>query len=420
MELLNETFNHGNQPMNHSHHPSGDEKQTSLTDGQSTDPTLLADLEKEDGNEEGELSESIIALLGEDYQKLFVLRDYLETEKSRVQLVAKSLPGAIALATKEERDKKELMSALLPFVRWFQTHLEKSRRRRLHFFWFMVCLLTGVAVWFWQQQVQEVHIRQNRAWQTVQQSFRNEPGYHITEAWRETDGYRLYGLRDPYARPPESIATMEQRTTLSLQWRWTPMAMEHADFIVARAKVQLDPPDNVTMTWNQGILNLVGKASLGWIRLVEQRALSLPWVDRVDRIHLIHEETHEEAWQRVSRRLGGQKLFVQQGHELSLSGEGSAVLKQIAQEIGELVTLASAMGRRVRILVRCQVVVGMQDETEAISKGLDYGEKVLMSLVQVGVDFDLFDLESQIIAPLSDPKIGAKITFSARKATRTK
>ncbi len=395
--------------MNDSHHSIRDVEQATFIDAQSMGSILHVD-DVEEGDET--LSETIIALLGDDYQKLLALRVAIETEPSRAHLVAKSLPEAIALAAKEGPDKNKFVEVLLPLARLLQSRLRKARRRRLYFFWFVLCLVTGSSIWFWQQQVQEKHIHQDMVWQSVQRNFRHEPGYHVTEAWREKGEYRLYGLRDPLARPPESIITSQQMNTLSLQWRWTPMAMKQPAFILARAKDRLDPPEKVGMTWNQGVLTLTGKASLGWIRLLEQRALSLPWVDRVDRTRLVHEETSQEAWQRVSRRIIGQKLyFPQQKDGVSLSRETSARLKQIAQEIAELVAITAVLGRNVRFSLICQVLAAAQDETEAIGKGLDYGEKVLVGLVGFGVNADLFDLESRITRSLSDPKNGVSVTF---------
>ena len=392
------------------HHSQLNNEETASPQPASKDSTKPNGDSNSDGGDK-ELAKAIIALLGQEYQQLLATGDYLATDQSRAKLIAESLPEAFGLVSQKNFAKDALIEKLLPLAKGIKDRLEKAHRRRLHILWFLGSLLTGAIVWFWQQQTHEVSIRENAAWQIVQKQFRQEPGYHITDIWREQDGYRIDGLRDPLSTPPEKLLTSQQIDTLSLSWRWTPIQMRESAFILTRAKAKLAPPKEVTITWNQGVLTLKGKASLNWILKAEQRALNLAWVDSVEMSELLQKETRQERLQLLIRRIEGQKLSIpKQTDALPLTKDTLAKLKNIAQEINELTELATLMNQKLRIVLRCEVATNSLDATEGLARGLDYGENVVQALHRLGVESKLFDLESRI-SPLH-PESESSAIFS--------
>lgn len=115
--------------------------------------------------------------------------------------------------------------------------------------------------------------------------LKDQNGIVVTTA-EQRDG-RLYisGLRDPLAINPETLVSQSNLNPRSVVHHFKPYQALHPEFILARAKQTLQPPETVTLTLKDGILSARGLAPYQWI--LDARKL-LPAVSGIQ--HLIEDD----------------------------------------------------------------------------------------------------------------------------------
>ncbi len=92
------------------------------------------------------------------------------------------------------------------------------------------------------------------------------PGYHITQAKMRFNTYTISGLKDPEASPIDAIIDENNLQGKKIIYSLSPYASLDEGLVLNRAMRQLNPPDEVEMTYYQsGLLKLSGKATADWV-----------------------------------------------------------------------------------------------------------------------------------------------------------
>ena len=125
---------------------------------------------------------------------------------------------------------------------------------------------------------------EHRRWDRYVRQLKGVPGLVVTQAETHWGSYSIAGLRDPLAADPELLLKLSNVPTGKVDSRWEPYQALHPAFILARARRVLQPPDTVTLRFQDGRLTAVGSAPRGWIVRARQIAPVIAgvaeWQDR--------------------------------------------------------------------------------------------------------------------------------------------
>ena len=122
-------------------------------------------------------------------------------------------------------------------------------------------------------------IRDKLRWSDYVKHLEAQPGIVITETGERNGKFFVAGLRDPMAVDPDRL--LRETSMLSpskVEGRWEAYQTLRPDFILARAKAILAPPDSVTLTLKDGVLDATGSAPRQWISEARRLALAVPGV----------------------------------------------------------------------------------------------------------------------------------------------
>lgn len=148
---------------------------------------------------------------------------------------------------------------------------EASAKRRITPLTVIVgILLIGILVWgfFW--------LRDARRWDAYVERLRNEPGIVVAEAGKREGKRFLSGLRDPLARDPQSVMQEFKVDPQSVSSHWEPFHALAPEFVLARSRSLLNPPESVRLTLKDGNLEAEGYASHDWVTETRKAARFLP------------------------------------------------------------------------------------------------------------------------------------------------
>lgn len=141
---------------------------------------------------------------------------------------------------------------------------ERKEKKGSVFPWplFIIALLLLLSIiWIFYEK----HNRQSEFNNFVKQ-LDETPGYHITQAKIRFNTYTISGLKDPEARPIDAIIAENNLQDKKIIYSLKPYASLDEGLVLNRAMRQLNPPDEVQMTYYEsGLLKLSGKAPADWV-----------------------------------------------------------------------------------------------------------------------------------------------------------
>jgi OOP family OmpA-OmpF porin len=108
--------------------------------------------------------------------------------------------------------------------------------------------------------------------------LRAEPGIVVVSAGKQGGKYFVAGLRDPLAADPFALQQEAQLDPARVISQWELFQALHPQFILARAKSVLEPPETVTLRIENDILSASGAATHHWIVEARKLARAIPGV----------------------------------------------------------------------------------------------------------------------------------------------
>ncbi|HZS10283.1 MAG TPA: OmpA family protein [Blastocatellia bacterium] len=136
----------------------------------------------------------------------------------------------------------------------------------------VVVLLFALSTWMF------FTIRDNRRWDDYLSRLRAEPGIVVVRAEKSGGSYFVSGLRDPLSADPAEILKSTPLDPARVVGAWAPYQALTPKFIEARAKTLLEPPDSVSLKFENGILSASGIAPQSWAEEARRLARALPGV----------------------------------------------------------------------------------------------------------------------------------------------
>jgi outer membrane protein OmpA-like peptidoglycan-associated protein len=217
-------------------------------------------------------------------------------------------------------------------ARYHDPHIGAVSGRRVTPFTVIVAvLLLALLIWgfFW--------IRSRQRWEAYLQQLRTEPGILLTDGARRDGKYYVSGLRDPLARDPKTILQESKINPQDVVSHWEPFTALSPEFVLARAKKLLAPPDTINLKLQDNALVADGFATHSWVVKAREAARWLPGLGQFHEDKLLDLEQIENPL----------LLFKLDTAEFVPGQE--AKFESLAADIGRLQSLAEAMQKNVRL-----------------------------------------------------------------------
>ncbi|MDJ0839309.1 MAG: OmpA family protein [Acidobacteriota bacterium] len=115
----------------------------------------------------------------------------------------------------------------------------------------------------------------------IRETLQQEQGYRLTRARAAAGNYHIEGLKDPLAEPLESVlagASLSRPVTADLQ---SYLSLE-GSFLLSRVRRAVNPPPEVDLDLQDGVLVFRGKADVPWRRQTEKLLPLLPGITAWD------------------------------------------------------------------------------------------------------------------------------------------
>lgn len=244
-----------------------------------------------------------------------------------------------------------------------------------------VVVLLLLAVWAFYV------MRGNRRWRGYVESLQTNEGLVVTETYKRGGRFRIVGLRDPLAVQPDLLLTNFHLTPDKVTHHWRPFLDLSSNFVLLRARIALEPPAGVALTFSDGVLVASATTPVppAWVEMARARARALPGV---------YAFTFSGAPADTPPDLAALQRQIEQtpllfGNDLELaSGQGPALDKLVAA-LREMSQEAARAGKRARI-----TVTGHTDHfgTEAHNQrlSLQRAEEIIGRVADRGVPRALF------------------------------
>jgi outer membrane protein OmpA-like peptidoglycan-associated protein len=186
-------------------------------------------------------------------------------------------------------------------------------------------------------------------WQAYVRRLVAEPGIVVVEQGPRDGKFHLTGMRDPLAMDPAAILQESGLNAADVDARWSPYASLEPSLVLIRAKLALQAPEGVTLSYQDGTLLAEGAAPHRWIAAARVTARALPGVARLD-LDKLADEDHRELYER-KRTIEGQIFHFLVGSPSLWPGQ-TRELAAFVRWIAELDALTRKMGAEYKVEVR--------------------------------------------------------------------
>jgi outer membrane protein OmpA-like peptidoglycan-associated protein len=156
-----------------------------------------------------------------------------------------------------------------------QSHYHRPESKSYTRVWiFAAVIVFALAAWIGFRTVE------SRRWDRAVGELRNTPGIVVTRS----DRHSVEGLRDPFARAPESVLEKSGIDIRKVSLHFRPFISLEPEIALARARLALDVPNSVATTLQGNVMRLSGDAPHAWILQARSSAskLALLGIRRLD------------------------------------------------------------------------------------------------------------------------------------------
>ena len=237
--------------------------------------------------------------------------------------------------------------------------------------------------WEYAQQLQQA---KQRLWDGYVERLRAQPGIVITEAGQQYGKFLVAGLRDPLAVDPQLLLRQAGIDPAIVVSHWEPYQALDPVFMLKRLRASLDPPPSVTLMVNGNHIVARGSAPSTWIERARTISRMLPAGGPSLDLSGVS-DVYQGAIGKLSKAIQSHEIHFDFNQALPAAGQ-DVVLDQLAGELKDLASLASAMRVAARV-----TVTGHSDETGSdtfnLSLSLARAEAVRALLKKRGVDPDM-------------------------------
>jgi OOP family OmpA-OmpF porin len=213
-----------------------------------------------------------------------------------------------------------------------------AKKKKLLMFWsVLVFLLLIVAVWLF------FSIRDNARWSNYLDRLNSQPGIVVVSSEKRDGKHFISGFRDPFSADPQTILRETKIDPEEVTTRWESFQSSYPEFVLVRAKDLLQPSENVSLKFENGILSASGFASRDWIAEARKLARTITGIERFQEDRLVD-------FSSLKFRIENQSLLFSPG-TTDLTGGQNNTIERLIADIENLCGAAQAAGKAIRFRI---------------------------------------------------------------------
>jgi len=167
-------------------------------------------------------------------------------------------------------------------------------------------------------------IKDRFLWNKYVDRLNEAHGIIVTKHEKQGNHYFITGLRDPMSIDPYSLLIELNIDPDRVTSEWEPYFALHPDIITQRARKILEAPETVSFRSQNGILYVSGLASDTWIKSAKNKATAIPGIIRLEEDNLFDLNSSELFLARVSVQLEPPQTVFMSFNDGTLTLTGSA------------------------------------------------------------------------------------------------
>ena len=193
-------------------------------------------------------------------------------------------------------------------------------------------------------------IRESRRWSDYLMRLRAEPGVMVVSAEKRGGRYFVTGLLDPLATDPATLLAPSKIDPQDVVARWEPYQASFPEFIVTRAKGLLQPPEGVSLSFEDGALVARGSSSHEWIIQARRLAPIISGVARLSEEGFVDRDLARSEIESVKRDIEQCAIFFAVG-SAEIASDQRFELNRVLSAIQRAEGLAQYQNAHVRVEV---------------------------------------------------------------------
>ncbi len=239
----------------------------------------------------------------------------------------------------------------------------KTKKQKLSpFLWILLGAII-IALGSWGFCSARNHLR----WANYLKKINAERGVLVTDAGKRDGKYFISGLRDPLATDPMAVLPDSKFDSEKVISHWEPYYALHPEFIIARAKIILNPPETVRLELINNVLHATGSASHQWIAETYKIARVIPGIAQFQEKNLINTDISNLTT--IKNWIENQRLRFAVNSTNPVPGQNDT-LRTLAKEIRKLQALTQLLDKRFYIKI-----IGHTDQSGSEKKNLSLSQE---------------------------------------------
>jgi OOP family OmpA-OmpF porin len=208
---------------------------------------------------------------------------------------------------------------------------------------FAAVIVAALGVWAF------FSIRASSRWDDYLSRLRAEPGIVVVSAERRGGKYAIVGLRDPLAADPAGHLKTAGIDPGEVEFRFEPY--QSTEFVARRAETLLQPPGDVSLSFDDGVLSAYGSAPHDWIVQARRLVIALPGVVRLGEDELVDTDLALRELETVKAQIQQRSIRFAIGSS-ELTSDQSEELGRVISDIRRLELLGRSRSLPVRVVIQ--------------------------------------------------------------------
>jgi OOP family OmpA-OmpF porin len=223
-------------------------------------------------------------------------------------------------------------------------------------------------------------------WTKYLEDLRAKPGIIVTAAEKRSGKYFVSGFRDPLAVDPMNILEESNLDSERVVSRWEPYQALYPEFILARARSVLEPPETIFLKFEKGVLSATGSASHNWILKARNLAKSITGITQFQEKDLVDVDLKGLDYHK--KQVENQVLYFIKGTTRLLAGQDETIQNLIV-EIQKLYSAARIVGKDMHIEITGHTDrIGSEEANKDLSRAR--AEQIMADLTSKGLQMIYF------------------------------
>jgi outer membrane protein OmpA-like peptidoglycan-associated protein len=192
-------------------------------------------------------------------------------------------------------------------------------------------------------------------WSRFLNAVRGQPGIVVISYDRQGGRYHIRGFKDPLAPDPNALLSQAGLDPKDAEFELAPYYSLDDAIVSQRARQFLHPPETVTLSEHEGVLDVKGTASPQWISHLADR---YPLIPGINAINVSHLQNAHSAQLDPPRKVIESMILVFPVGRAEFEPSQESLAAQEGKEIRDLIAEASGLGEQTSVQI-----IGHTDST---------------------------------------------------------